>query len=46
MRRSAGMTVNYVYRLADLERNHEAYARQGRTRAARQIESLSRDAGR
>jgi len=46
MRRSAGMTVNYVYRLADLERNHEAYAREGRTCAARQIESLSRDAGR
>jgi malonyl-CoA decarboxylase len=44
MRRSAGMTVNYVYRLADLERNHEAYAREGRTRAARRIESLARDA--
>jgi malonyl-CoA decarboxylase len=40
MRRSAGMTVNYVYRLADLERNHEAYARHGRARAARGIESL------
>jgi malonyl-CoA decarboxylase len=25
--RSLGFTVNYVYRLADLERNHEAYAK-------------------
>src|SRR6185295_16168986 len=39
--RSAGLTVNYVYHLADLERNHVAYAREGRTRAARQIEWLS-----
>ncbi len=29
LRRSAGMTVNYVYDLADLERNHEAYTTQG-----------------
>ena len=27
MARSAGMMVNYVYRLKDVERNHEAYAR-------------------
>ncbi len=44
MRRSAGMTANYVYRRADLERNHEAYVRDGRIRAARQIESLAREA--
>ena len=25
--RSLGFTVNYVYRLADVERNHEAYAK-------------------
>ena len=25
MARSAGMMVNYVYRLADVERNHERY---------------------
>jgi malonyl-CoA decarboxylase len=42
MRRSAGMTVNYVYRLADLERNHEAYARRGQARAARRVESQCR----
>ena len=28
LRRSYGMTVNYVYRLTDLERNHDAYANQ------------------
>ena len=28
MARSAGMMVNYVYRLKDVERNHEAYANQ------------------
>ena len=44
MRRSAGMTVNYVYGLADLERNHEAYAKEGRVNAAARIESLSREA--
>ncbi len=38
------MTANYVYRRADLERNHEAYVRDGRIRAARQIESLAREA--
>jgi len=37
LRRSAGMTVNYVYDLADLERNHEAYTTQGRVSAARRI---------
>jgi malonyl-CoA decarboxylase len=40
MRRSAGITVNYVYGLAELERNHEAYSREGRIRAARRIERL------
>jgi malonyl-CoA decarboxylase len=44
MCRSAGMTVNYVYGLGDLERNHEAYSREGRTSAAHRIESLSREA--
>ena len=28
MARSAGMMVNYVYRLKDIERNHEAYAKE------------------
>jgi malonyl-CoA decarboxylase len=28
--RSLGLMVNYVYRLDELERNHEAYVRSGR----------------
>jgi malonyl-CoA decarboxylase len=43
MRRSAGMMVNYVYRLDDVERNHEAYARERRVVAARRFEVLARD---
>jgi len=43
MRRSAGITVNYVYDLENLERNHEAYSTEGRVRAARRIESLARE---
>jgi len=41
MRRSAGMMVNYVYRLDDVERNHEAYARERRIVAARRFEVLA-----
>ena len=43
MRRSVGMMVNYVYRLEDVERNHEAYARERRIVAARRFEVLARD---
>ena len=43
MRRSAGMMVNYVYRLDDVERNHEAYARERHIVAARRFEVLARD---
>ena len=43
MRRSAGMMVNYVYRLDDVERNHEAYARERHVVAARRFEVLARD---
>ncbi|TMG84987.1 MAG: hypothetical protein E6H78_08350 [Betaproteobacteria bacterium] len=41
--RSAGMMVNYVYRLGDVERNHEAYAREHRVVAARRIDALARE---
>ena len=44
MSRSAGLMVNYVYRLDDVERNHEAYANEHRVIASRRIESLARDA--
>jgi malonyl-CoA decarboxylase len=34
--------ANYVYRLDDLETNHEAYARTFRVNASRAIERLAR----
>src|SRR5258708_36096803 len=43
MRRSAGLMVNYVYRLEDVERNHEAYARENRIVAARRFGVLAKD---
>lgn len=42
MQRSAGMMVNYFYRLADLERNHEAYTREYEIVATSEIESLAK----
>jgi len=43
MRRSAGLMVNYVYRLDEVERNHEAFARDGRIAAARRFEILAKE---
>jgi malonyl-CoA decarboxylase len=40
--RSFGLMANYVYRPDDLERNHEAYAREYRVIASRTIERLAR----
>ncbi len=34
IRRSMGLMVNYVYRLAEVERNHEAYAKHGKVVAS------------
>jgi malonyl-CoA decarboxylase len=42
MRRSVGLTVNYVYDLADIERNHEAYSRELRVVASSRFERLAR----
>jgi malonyl-CoA decarboxylase len=44
MQRSAGLMVNYVYRLAEVERNHEAYMKEYKVIASRQIEMLSKQA--
>ena len=44
MRRSAGLTVNYVYRLADVERNHEAYTSENRIVASRRLEWAAKEA--
>jgi malonyl-CoA decarboxylase len=43
--RSAGVMANYVYRLQEIEGNHEIYTRDGRVIATREIESLARPAG-
>jgi len=42
LRRSYGMTVNYVYRLADLERNHDAYANQFRVASSRAFQRITK----
>ena len=42
LRRSLGLMVNYVYRLDDLERNHEAYATDYRVVASHEIERLAK----
>jgi malonyl-CoA decarboxylase len=39
---SLGFTVNYVYRLADVERNHEAYAKAHVITASRTFQRLAR----
>jgi malonyl-CoA decarboxylase len=44
LHRSLGMTANYVYRLPDLERNHEGYAREFKVSASRKVERLASDA--
>ncbi|MFN8061046.1 MAG: malonyl-CoA decarboxylase [Vicinamibacterales bacterium] len=44
LERSAGIMVNYVYRLADVERNHEAYAKAHKIVSSRRIERLARGA--
>jgi malonyl-CoA decarboxylase len=43
MRRSAGLMVNYVYRLEDVEHNHEVYARDRQVVASRRFEVLARE---
>ncbi len=43
-RRSLGLMVNYRYRLADMERNHEAYATNYTIVASRELERLAKQA--
>jgi malonyl-CoA decarboxylase len=42
LQRSAGWTANYVYKLGDVERNHELYVREHKVRASRDIEALAK----
>ena len=39
---SAGLMVNYLYRLAEIEENHEAYRGEGRVAASSAVRSLAR----
>ncbi len=39
---SAGIMVNYLYRLGDIEANHEAYRDEGRVAASSAVRSLAR----
>jgi malonyl-CoA decarboxylase len=42
LRESAGIMINYLYRLQDIEANHEAYTAQGQLAVASAIRSLQR----
>jgi malonyl-CoA decarboxylase len=44
MARSAGLMVNYAYRLDDVERNHERYFGEHAVVASREVEKLARKA--
>jgi malonyl-CoA decarboxylase len=44
MARSAGLTANYVYEVADLEANRQRYEKDHKVRTTREIERLSRQA--
>jgi malonyl-CoA decarboxylase len=42
LEQSAGIMVNYLYRLADIEANHEAYRGEGRVAASSAVRNLAR----
>ncbi len=44
LERSAGIMVNYIYRLGDLERNHESYTKNYKIAASHEIDSLVKQA--
>ena len=46
LRESAGVMVNYLYRLEDIEKNHEAYANQGDIAASSSVKKLIKTEGR
>ena len=43
MRRSAGIMVNYIYKLGEVEENHERYVKQQRIAASPRIALLARE---
>ncbi|MBW8857214.1 MAG: malonyl-CoA decarboxylase family protein, partial [Bradyrhizobium sp.] len=46
VRESAGVMVNYLYRLEDIEKNHEAYANQDEIAASNAVKKLLKTEGR
>jgi len=46
LRESAGIMVNYLYRLDDIEKNHEAYANHGEIAASSAVKRLLKGEGR
>ena len=46
LRKSAGIMVNYLYRLDDIEKNHEAYANEGEVVASSAVKKLFKSEGR
>jgi malonyl-CoA decarboxylase len=46
LRESAGIMVNYLYRLDDIEKNHEAYANQGEVIASSAVKKILKNEGR
>ncbi len=45
LQRSAGIMANYVYRLGDIERNHEAYMKEYKVAASSDVASLAKRSG-
>ena len=45
LRESAGVMVNYLYRLEDIEKNHEAYANQGEIAASSAVKKMLKTEG-
>ena len=42
LKQSAGIMVNYLYELDEVERNHEAFVNEGRISVSRRVEALAR----
>jgi len=43
LRESAGIMVNYLYRLEDIEKNHEAYANQDKIAASSAVKKIAQE---
>jgi malonyl-CoA decarboxylase len=43
LRQSAGIMINYLYRLAEIEENHEAYTGEGRVTASSALSKLAKN---